>query len=182
MNSVNLIGRLTKDVDLRYTQSGLAVGRFSVAIDRPKKDGQDNGADFPNCVAYGKTAENLANYVHRGEMVGVTGCIRTGSYTGKDGRKVYTTDISVASVQFLNSRSSGGQNNGYQNNGYQSSGQNNNGYQSSGQNNNGYQNNGYQNNGGYQQQNTSNSPNNGNFSQNNAQNAQYGFDENDLPF
>lgn len=153
MNSVNLIGRLTKDVDLRYTQSGLAVGRFSVAIDRPKKDGQDNGADFPNCVAYGKTAENLANYVHRGEMVGVTGCIRTGSYTGKDGRKVYTTDISVASVQFLNSRSSGDQNNGYQNNGYQ--------------------NNGYQNNGGYQQQNTSNSPNNGNFSQNNAQNAQH---------
>lgn len=166
MNSVNLIGRLTKDVDLRYTQSGLAVGRFSVAIDRPKKDGQDNGADFPNCVAYGKTAENLANYVHRGEMVGVTGCIRTGSYTGKDGRKVYTTDISVASVQFLNSRSSGDQNNG---NGYQNNG-------------NGYQNNGYQNNGGYQQQNTSNSPNNGNFSQNNAQNAQYGFDENDLPF
>lgn len=169
MNNVNLIGRLTKDVDLRYTQSGLAVGRFSVAIDRPKKDGQDNGADFPNCVAYGKTAENLANYVHKGEMVGVTGCIRTGSYTGKDGRKVYTTDISVASVQFLNSRSSGGQNNGYQNNG--------NGYQ-----NNGYQNNGYQNNGGYQQQNTSNSPNNGDFSQNNAQNTQYGFDENDLPF
>ena len=168
MNSVNLIGRLTKDVDLRYTQSGLAVGRFSVAIDRPKKDGQDNGVDFPNCVAYGKTAENLANYVHKGEMVGVTGCIRTGSYTGKDGRKVYTTDISVASVQFLNSRSSGGQNNGYQNNG--------NGYQNNG---NGYQNNGYQNNGGYQQQNTSNSPNNGNFSQNNAQ---YGFDENDLPF
>ena len=178
MNSVNLIGRLTKDVDLRYTQSGLAVGRFSVAIDRPKKDGQDNGADFPNCVAYGKTAENLANYVHRGEMVGVTGCIRTGSYTGKDGRKVYTTDISVASVQFLNSRSSGDQNNGYQNNGngYQNNG---NGYQNNG---NGYQNNGYQNNGGYQQQNTSNSPNNGNFSQNNAQNAQYGFDENDLPF
>ena len=168
MNSVNLIGHLTKDVDLRYTQSGLAVGRFSVAIDRPKKDGQDNGADFPNCVAYGKTAENLANYVHKGEMVGVTGCIRTGSYTGKDGRKVYTTDISVASIQFLNSRSSGGQNNGYQNNG--------NGYQNNG---NGYQNNGYQNNGGYQRQSAPNSTNNGNFSQNNAQ---YGFDENDLPF
>lgn len=157
MNSVNLIGRLTKDVDLRYTQSGLAVGRFSVAIDRPKKDGQDNGADFPNCVAYGKTAENLANYVHKGEMVGVTGCIRTGSYTGKDGRKVYTTDISVASVQFLNSRPSGGQNNGYQNNGYQ-------------------------NNGGYQRQSAPNSTNNGNFGQNNAQNSQYNFDENDLPF
>lgn len=164
MNNVNLIGRLTKDVDLRYTQSGLAVGRFSVAIDRPKKDGQSNGADFPNCVAYGKTAENLANYVHKGEMVGVTGCIRTGSYDNKDGRKVYTTDVAVTSVQFLNPRPNGGQNNG---NGYQ---------------NNGYQNNGYQNNGGYQQQNTSNSPNNGNFSQNNAQNAQYGFDENDLPF
>ena len=178
MNSVNLIGRLTKDVDLRYTQTGLAVGHFSVAIDRPKKDGQSNGADFPNCVAYGKTAENLANYVHRGEMVGVTGCIRTGSYTGKDGRKVYTTDISVASVQFLNSRSSGGQNNGYQNNGngYQNNG---NGYQNNG---NGYQNNGYQNNGGYQRQSAPNSTNNGNFSQNNAQNAQYGFDENDLPF
>lgn len=166
MNNVNLIGRLTKDVDLRYTQSGLAVGRFSVAIDRPKKDGQDNGADFPNCVAYGKTAENLANYVHKGEMVGVTGCIRTGSYTSKDGRKVYTTDVSVATVQFLNSRSSGSQNNGYQNNSQ----------------NNSYQSNGYQNNGGYQQQSTPNSPNNGNFSQNNAQNAQYGFDENDLPF
>ena len=164
MNNVNLIGRLTKDVDLRYTQSGLAVGRFSVAIDRPKKDGQSNGADFPNCVAYGKTAENLANYVHKGEMVGVTGCIRTGSYDNKDGRKVYTTDVAVTSVQFLNPRPNGGQNNG---NGYQ---------------NNGYQNNGYQNNGGYQQQNTSNSPNNGNFSQNNAQNAQYGFDENNLPF
>ena len=178
MNSVNLIGRLTKDVDLRYTQSGLAVGHFSVAIDRPKKDGQDNGADFPNCVAYGKTAENLANYVHKGEMVGVTGCIRTGSYTGKDGRKVYTTDISVASVQFLNSRSSGGQNNGYQNNGngYQNNG---NGYQNNGY---GYQNNGCQNNGGYQRQSAPNSTNNGNFGQNNAQNSQYNFDENDLPF
>ena len=172
MNRVNLIGRLTKDVDLRYTQSGLAVGHFSVAIDRPKKDGQSNGADFPNCVAYGKTAENLANYVHKGEMVGVTGSIRTGSYTKKDGQKVYTTDVAVTSAQFLNPRPIGGQNNnGYQNNG--------NGYQNNG---NGYQNNGYQNNGGYQQQNTSNSPNNGDFSQNNAQNTQYGFDENDLPF
>lgn len=172
MNSVNLIGRLTKDVDLRYTQSGLAVGHFSVAIDRPKKNGQSNGADFPNCVAYGKTAESLANYVHKGEMVGVTGSIRTGSYTKKDGQKVYTTDVAVTSAQFLNPRPNGGQNNnGYQNNG--------NGYQNNG---NGYQNNGYQNNGGYQQQNTSNSPNNGDFSQNNAQNTQYGFDENDLPF
>lgn len=153
MNSVNLIGRLTKDVDLRYTQSGLAVGHFSVAIDRPKKNGQSNGADFPNCVAYGKTAESLANYVHKGEMVGVTGSIRTGSYTKKDGQKVYTTDVAVTSAQFLNPRPNGGQNN-----------------------------NGYQNNGGYQQQNTSNSPNNGDFSQNNAQNTQYGFDENDLPF
>lgn len=179
MNSVNLIGRLTKDVDLRYTQSGLAVGHFSVAIDRPKKNGQSNGADFPNCVAYGKTAESLANYVHKGEMVGVTGSIRTGSYTKKDGQKVYTTDVAVTSAQFLNPRPNGGQNNngyqnGNQNNGYQNNG---NGYQ-----NNGYQNNGYQNNGGYQQQNTSNSPNNGDFSQNNAQNTQYGFDENDLPF
>lgn len=167
MNSVNLIGRLTKDVDLRYTQSGLAVGHFSVAIDRPKKNGQSNGADFPNCVAYGKTAESLANYVHKGEMVGVTGSIRTGSYTKKDGQKVYTTDVAVTSAQFLNPRPNGGQNNnGYQNNGYQ----------------NGNQNNGYQNNNGYQQQSTPNLANNGNFSQNNAQNAQYGFDENDLPF
>ncbi|MDB7641234.1 single-stranded DNA-binding protein [Ligilactobacillus ruminis] len=171
MNSVNLIGRLTKDVDLRYTQLGLAVGHFSVAIDRPKKNGQSNGADFPNCVAYGKTAESLANYVHKGEMVGVTGSIRTGSYTKKDGQKVYTTDVAVTSVQFLNPRPNGGQNNGYQNNG--------NGYQNNG---NGYQNNGYQNNDGYQRQSAPNSTNNGNFSQNNAQNAQYGFDENDLPF
>lgn len=112
MNNVNLIGRLTKDVDLRYTQSGLAVGRFSVAIDRPKKDGQSNGTDFPNCVAYGKTAENLAQYMHKGGLVGVTGHIQTGSYETKDGRKVYTTDVSVTNVQFLDSRSSN--NNGYQ--------------------------------------------------------------------
>lgn len=171
MNSVNLIGRLTKDVDLRYTQTGLAVGHFSIAIDRPKKDGQRNGADFPNCVAYGKTAESLANYVHKGEMVGVTGCIRTGSYENKDGRKVYTTDVAVTSIQFLNPRPNGGQNNGYQNNG--------NGYQNNGY---GYQNNGYQNNGGYQRQSAPNSTNNGNFSQNNAQNVQNSFDENDLPF
>ena len=152
MNNVNLIGRLTKDVDLRYTQSGLAVGRFSVAIDRPKKDGQSNGTDFPNCVAYGKTAENLAQYMHKGGLVGVTGHIQTGSYETKDGRKVYTTDVSVTNVQFLDSRSNGGQNNGYQNNG------------------------------GYQRQSAPNSTNNGNFNQNNAQNVQNSFDENDLPF
>ena len=145
-----------------------------------KKNGQSNGADFPNCVAYGKTAESLANYVHKGEMVGVTGRIRTGSYDNKDGRKVYTTDVAVTSVQFLNPRPNGGQNNnGYQNNGYQNGNQNN-GYQ----NNNGYRQNtsNSTNNGGYQQQSTPNLANNGNFSQNNAQNAQYGFDENDLPF
>lgn len=101
MNQVLLIGRLTKDPDVRYTQSQTAVARFSVAINRGKdKDGKDLGADYPNVVCFGKTAELVEKYLGKGRLVGITGKITTGSYE-KDGKKYYTTDITASHIEFL---------------------------------------------------------------------------------
>ena len=101
MNQVIIIGRLTKDVECKYTQDGMAVARFNLAIDRGKdKNGNDRGADFPNCVAFGRTAENLEKFSGKGLRVAVTGHITTGSYE-KDGHKVYTQDITADRVQFI---------------------------------------------------------------------------------
>ena len=101
MNHVNIIGRLTKDVECKYTQDGMAVARFNLAIDRGKdKNGNDRGADFPSCVAFGRTAENLEKFSGKGLRVAVTGHITTGSYE-KDGHKVYTQDITADRVQFI---------------------------------------------------------------------------------
>ena len=100
MNDVNLIGRLTRDPEVRYTQNNMAVARFSVAIDR-----MNDGTDFPNIVAFGKTAENCEKYLSKGRQVGITGRIQTGSYE-KDGRKIYTTDVVASRVEFLGSKSS----------------------------------------------------------------------------
>lgn len=101
MNSVVLIGRLTRDPEVRYTESQLAVARFSIAINRiPGRDGQDRGADFPNIVVFGKQAENCEKYLAKGRQVAIQGHIQTGSYE-KDGRKVYTTDIIADRVEFL---------------------------------------------------------------------------------
>ena len=102
MNQVSIIGRLTKDVQCNYTQSGMAVARFNVALDRGKdKNGEDRGADFPSCVAFGRNAENLEKFSGKGLRVGVTGHLQTGSYDDKDGKKVYTTDVIADRVEFL---------------------------------------------------------------------------------
>lgn len=96
MNRVILIGRTTKDIELRYTNNEKAVARFTIAVNRKVQD----GADFINCVAWGKTAELLDKYVKKGHRVGIIGRIQTGSYD-KDGKKVYTTDVVAEEVEFL---------------------------------------------------------------------------------
>lgn len=102
MNNVTLIGRLTRDPEVRYTSgSQMAVARFSVAIDRPVKSGQDKQTDFPSIVVFGKQAENCERYLSKGKLVGIEGRIQTGSYTNKDGNKVYTTDVVASRVEFL---------------------------------------------------------------------------------
>lgn len=101
MNQAILMGRLTKDVECKYTPDGMAVARFNLALDRGKdKNGQDRGADFPSCVAFGRTAENLEKFSGKGLRVAVTGHITTGSYE-KNGQKFYTTDITADRVQFI---------------------------------------------------------------------------------
>ena len=99
MNKVCLVGRLTAKPMIKYTNSNKAVTRFTVAVNR-----QGEGADFINCTAWGKTAENIANYLDKGSMVSVEGRIQTGSYTNNQGQKIYTTDIVAESVQFLSSK------------------------------------------------------------------------------
>lgn len=107
MNSVNLIGRLTRDPELRYTSGNqTAVARFSVAIDRGKdRNGNSRGTDFPNIVAFGKTAETCSNYLAKGRQVGIQGHIQTGSYERQDGTKVYTTDVVVDKITFVGNKS-----------------------------------------------------------------------------
>lgn len=102
MNTVQLIGRLTRDPQVTYKEDrSVAFARFSIAIDRGKdRNGEDRGADFPSVVAFGKTAELVDKYVHKGKLVGITGRIQTGSYE-KDGQKVYTTDVVADRVEFL---------------------------------------------------------------------------------
>ena len=107
MNCVSLIGRLTKDPEVRYgSASQLAIARFSIAIDRGKdKNGNDAGADFPNIICFGKTAELVEKYLSKGRLVGISGKIQTGSYE-KEGRKVYTTEVAADKVEFLDKGSS----------------------------------------------------------------------------
>ena len=106
MNTVILMGRLTKDTELKATNSGLSVCRFTVAVDRYSKDGEDK-TDFINCVAWRKTAEFIDNYFSKGQRIALTGSIQTGSYTDKDGRTVYTTDVLVDKVEFCESKKDG---------------------------------------------------------------------------
>lgn len=103
MNEVILIGRLTKDPELRYTQSQTPVCNMTLAVDRPKsKDRQNNGptADFIRIQVFGKQAENCSKYLSKGRQAAINGSIRTGSYE-KDGRKVYTTDVVASRVEFI---------------------------------------------------------------------------------
>ena len=101
MNKVILIGRLTKDVDMRYTQNGMAVARYSLAVDRK---GKDKGTDFIGCIAFDKGAEFAEKYLKKGTKIAIVGHISTGNYTDKDGRKVYTTDIVVDEHEFVESK------------------------------------------------------------------------------
>lgn len=111
MNQVNLIGRITKEIDVRYTTgTQMAVARFSIAISRGKKNGEDQGADFPTIVAFGKTAENLERLSGKGLRVAVTGKIQTGSYDDKDGKKVYTTEIIANNIEFIDFKGNVGEN------------------------------------------------------------------------
>jgi single-strand DNA-binding protein len=108
-NLVVITGRLTKDIECKYTQQGMAVGRFTLALDRGKdKNGQDKGADFPSVVAFGKTAENLEKFSGKGLRVSVIGHLQTGSYE-KDGQKVYTTDVIADRVDFIDWKQAGQQ-------------------------------------------------------------------------
>lgn len=102
MNNVSLIGNLTRDPEVRYTQSGMAVATLSVAINRGKdKNGEDRGADFPRVIVFGSQAENCQKYLCKGKKIGVTGRIQTDSYEREDGSKVYTTDVIASRVEFL---------------------------------------------------------------------------------
>ena len=102
MNNVTLIGRLTRDPEVRYTSNTqMAVARFTIAVDRQfKRDGEPT-ADFIPIVAFGKTAELCERFISKGRLVGIEGRIQTGSYTNKDGNKVYTTDVVANRVEFL---------------------------------------------------------------------------------
>lgn len=111
MNKVILIGRLTRDPEVRYSQgdSSMAIARYSLAVDRRyKRDGDEQTADFINCVAFGKSGEFAEKYLHRGTKIAVVGRIQTGSFTNKDGQKVYTTDVVVEEQEFAESKNSGG--------------------------------------------------------------------------
>ena len=113
MNKTILIGRSTKDADVRYSQGDkpMAIARISLAVDRKfKQEGQPT-ADFINCIAFGKTAEVIEKYVVKGTKIAVVGHIQTGSYTNKDGQKVYTTDVVIDELEFCESKSQQAQSN-----------------------------------------------------------------------
>ena len=106
MNNFYGIGRLTKDVTVNYTPSQMAVARFNIALDRGKdRNGESRGADFPSCVAFGKTAENLEKFSGKGLRIAIIGHIQTGSYD-KDGQKHYTTDIVADRIEFIDWKNS----------------------------------------------------------------------------
>ena len=112
MNKVILMGRLTRDPEVRYSagDNSMAIARYTLAVDRRfHRDGEAT-ADFISCTVFGKGAEFAERYLHQGTKIAVTGRIQTGSYTNKDGQKVYTTDVVVEEQEFAESKSSGGGN------------------------------------------------------------------------
>ncbi len=105
MNKVFLVGRLTKDPDLKYLSNNTPVANFSIAINRPfESQGGERGADFINIVVWRKQAENVKKYVGKGSLVGIDGRIQTRNYDGQDGKKVYVTEVVADNVQFLESK------------------------------------------------------------------------------
>ena len=118
MNKVMLMGRLTREPDIRYSQgeNAMAIARYTLAVDRrfsrSGNGGNDQSADFISCVAFGRSAEFAETYLHQGTKIVVTGRIQTGSYTNRDGQKVYTTDVVVEDQEFAESKSAAAQNGG----------------------------------------------------------------------
>jgi single-strand DNA-binding protein len=109
MNRVVLVGRLTKDPDLRYTSSGVAVATFTLAVNRTfSNQAGEREADFISCVVWRKQAENVANFLKKGSLAGVDGRIQTRNYEGQDGKRVYVTEVVAESVQFLEPKGSAG--------------------------------------------------------------------------
>ena len=112
MNKVILMGRLTRDPEVRYSQgeNSMAIARYTLAVDRRfNRNNDENTADFIGCVAFGKSGEFAEKYFHKGTKVLVTGRIQTGSYTNRDGQKVYTTDVVVERQEFLEKRADNSQ-------------------------------------------------------------------------
>ena len=110
MNKVIIIGRFTRDPEIKYTtgENATATARFSLAVNRRFKNKEGNyDADFINCVAFGKTAGFIEKYFTKGMAIGITGRIQTGSYTNKEGQKVYTTDVVVEETEFVESKNKG---------------------------------------------------------------------------
>ena len=108
MNKVILMGRLTRDPEVRYSQgeNAMAIARYTLAVDRRfNRNNDEQTADFINCVAFGRSGEFAEKYFHKGTKIAVTGRIQTGSYTNKDGVKVYTTDVVVEDQEFAESKS-----------------------------------------------------------------------------
>lgn len=106
MNKVILMGRLTRDPEVRYSQGAqpLAIARYTLAVDRRGSKQDEQSADFINCIAFGKSGEFAEKYLHQGTKIVVTGRIQTGSYTNRDGQKVYTTDVVVEEQEFAESK------------------------------------------------------------------------------
>lgn len=117
INRAVLTGRLTRDVDLRYTPSGAAVGNFTLAVDRQfTNQNNEREADFINCVIWRKSAENFANFTHKGSLVGLEGRIQTRNYENQQGQRVYVTEVVVENFALLEPRSANNNNAGAMNN------------------------------------------------------------------
>ena len=113
INQTTLVGRLTNDVNLRYTQSNVAVATFTLAVNRTfKNENGEREADFINCVMWRQQAENLANWAKKGALIGITGRIQTRSYDNQQGQRVYVTEVVAETFQLLESRNSQGQSQG----------------------------------------------------------------------
>ena len=115
MNKVILMGRLTRDPDVRYSagENSTAVARYTLAVDRRFHRDGDATADFIGCVAFGRQAEFAEKYLRQGTKIAITGRIQTGSYTNREGQKVYTTDVVVEEQEFAERKNAGGNNGGY---------------------------------------------------------------------
>ena len=111
INNITLVGRLTKDSDLRYTSDGTATASFSLAVNRPFKSASgEREADFINCVIWRKNAENFANFTRKGSLVGITGRIQTRNYENKEGQRVYVTEVVAENFALLESKKDGASN------------------------------------------------------------------------